>query len=190
MDEDGHPQAGFAVRRFPTVMTWACDLLLIDNLWPGNPARRSYVAADVPLDGATPIDVEQPAGACLMLSHAAMERVGGLDAGFHPAWFEDVDLCRRLRAAGFRVLYEPRARVPHAGGSSVPSLGRVRFERAWYRNMRRYAKKHHGATANLTLRGLICAGMLLRLAVSLARRDRTASQAWLAVLRDTLAFGR
>ena len=32
VDEHGRPQQGFAVRRFPTLLTWACDLLLLDNL--------------------------------------------------------------------------------------------------------------------------------------------------------------
>jgi hypothetical protein len=113
-----------------------------------------------------------------------MQRIGGLDERFYPAWFEDVDLCRRLRTAGFRVLFEPRARVPHAGGVSVPALGRVGFERAWYRNMRRYARKHHGRVTNLTLTLLVIAGMLLRLAASLLTRDRQGRRAWCAVLRD------
>jgi GT2 family glycosyltransferase len=183
--EDGAPQSGFAVRRFPALTTWACDLLLVDNVWPGNPARRRYLAADTPLDGLAPIEVDQPAGACFMVSREAMERVGGLDERFHPAWFEDVDLCRRLKAAGYGVLFEPRARVPHLGGVSVPSLGRVGFERAWYRNMRRYARKHHRAATQWALALLITIGMVLRLGVSLAARDRVARRAWWAVLRDT-----
>lgn len=186
VDADGRPQSGFTIRRFPSLATWACDLLLLDNVWPGNPVRQRYVAADISLSGTAALDVDQPAGACLMVSRDALQRIGGLDERFHPAWFEDVDLCRRLRAAGFRVLFEPRARVPHAGGVSVPTLGRVGFERAWYRNMRRYAGKHHGAMANLTLTALVTVGMLLRLAASLARRDRPALQAWFAVLGDTV----
>jgi GT2 family glycosyltransferase len=182
--EDGRPQGGFSVRRFPTLATWAADLLLIDNAWPGNPARRRYLAADLPLTGSAPVDVDQPAGACLMVSRQALERVGGLDERFHPAWFEDVDLCRRLRAEGLRVLYEPRALVPHIGGVSVTALGRKGFERAWYGNLRRYARKHHGTAANVTLTGLVAVGMLLRLAVSLATRDRQGRQAWCAVLKD------
>lgn len=186
VDDTGQPQAGFAVRRFPTVLTWAFDLLLVDNIWPTNPVRQRYRAADVPLEGPAPIDVDQPAGACLMLPRSAMARMGGLDEAFYPAWFEDVDLCRRLRDAGLRILYEPRARVSHAGGSSVSSLGRVRFERAWYRNMRRYARKHHGAVVNLTLTALICAGMTMRLCVSIVTGDRAARRAWFAVLGDLI----
>jgi GT2 family glycosyltransferase len=184
--EDGRPQRRFAVRRFPTLASWATDLLLIDDLWPGNPARRHYLAEDVPLDGIAPIEVEQPAAACLMVTRRALTHVGGLDERFQPAWFEDVDLCRRLRAAGFRVMYEPRALVRHEGGVSLRTLDRAQFARIWYRNMRRYAGKHHGRLANLLLRGLILAGMLLRTAVSSVRGDTAARATWLAVLRDTV----
>jgi hypothetical protein len=57
------------VRRLPTVATWAVDLLLIDKLWPGNPVTRRYLALDV--DDSQAIEVEQPAGACLMLRREA-----------------------------------------------------------------------------------------------------------------------
>ncbi len=183
---DGRPQRGFVLRRFPTLGSWATDLLLIDDVWPSNPVRLRYLAADVPLDGDAPRDVEQPAAACLMVSKAALSRIGGLDERFHPAWFEDVDLCRRLVAGGFLVLYEPRARVTHAGGVSLRSLPRTAFARIWYGNLRRYARRHHGGATNLALRGLIVVGMVLRLGVALLRRDTTARSAWLAVLRDTL----
>ena len=185
-DESGIPQAGFNVRRFPTLWTWAADLLLLDNLWPGNPARRRYLAADVPITGPSPLDVDQPAGACLMIGRDEFDRLGGFDEAFFPAWFEDVDFCRRARAAGLRVVYEPRARITHAGGVSVPALGRAGFERAWYRNMRRYARKHHGRLANSTLTALLLAGMSLRILACLVNGDREGRRAFTLVLRDTL----
>src|SRR5690606_20317112 len=86
---DGHPQAGFAVRRFPTLATLAVDLLLVDQLWPRNPVTMRYLAAD--LDLTIDQDVEQPAAACLLVRREAFDAVGGFDEGFHPAWFEDVD---------------------------------------------------------------------------------------------------
>ena len=54
--------------------------------------------------------------------------------------------------------------------------------------MRRYARKHHGRVANVTLTGLVCAGMLLRLAVSVATGDRPGQRAWCSVLADTLGM--
>ena len=150
--DDGRPQQGFVVRRFPTLASWATDLLLVDDLWPRNPARERYLASDIALDGDAPVEVDQPAAACLMVSRQALARVGGLDEGFSPAWFEDVDLCRRLHTAGVRVLYEPRARVQHSGGVSLRTLERAEFARIWYRNLRRYATKHHSLASAVAVR--------------------------------------
>ncbi|MCU0256094.1 MAG: glycosyltransferase family 2 protein [Vicinamibacterales bacterium] len=184
VDEDGTPQRGFTVRRFPTLASIAADLLLVDDLWPGNPVRRRYLADDVPLDGRDPLDVEQPAAACLMLRRRVFDALGGLDERFHPAWFEDVDLCRRVRAAGHRILFVPAARVVHVGGVSLRSLDRSRFARIWYRNLRRYVSLHHGPPARWLVTWLIVAGMVLRAAAGLALRQKDRRDAALDVLRD------
>jgi GT2 family glycosyltransferase len=186
---DGRSQAGFLVRRFPSLLTWASDLLLLDDLWPGNPVRRRYLALDVPLDGPAPVGVDQPAGACLLVPREVFERLGGLDEQFFPAWFEDVDFCRRLHDAGVPVLYEARAQITHIGGVSLASLDRAEFRRFWYRNLRRYARKHHGFMTNAVLRALLVTGMLLRIAVSTLTWDRPSLRTWAAVLRDALRQG-
>jgi GT2 family glycosyltransferase len=184
VDEDGTPQRGFNVRRFPTLATFAVDLLLIDHLWPDNPVSRRYLARDLPPDLA--LDVDQPAAACLMLRASVFDEVGGMDERFHPAWFEDVDLCKRIKGAGYRVRYEPRATFIHRGGVAKETLGLGAFSLAWYRNMTRYARKHHGAIGWLIVKALIVTGMLLRIAASALRGDRAATRAFAAVLRDAL----
>lgn len=181
---DGTPQAGFNIRRFPTLGSLAMDLLLIDQIWSDNPITRRYVAADLRDD--EPADVDQPAAACLMIRAAAFDAVGGMDERFHPAWFEDVDLCRRLRAAGYRIRYEPRATVAHQGGVAMRTLGLGRFSAIWYANMERYVRKHHGVAAWLLLKVLIATGMIARLLVSLLRADGAAARAYAAVLGQTL----
>jgi GT2 family glycosyltransferase len=184
--DDGSPQSGFNVRRFPTLGSFAMDLLLIDQVWPDNPWTRRYLARDLD-DGAeaAAVDVDQPAAACLMVRADAFDRVGGMDANFHPAWFEDVDFCRRLRAAGFRIRFEPRATFVHVGGVAMRTLGLGRFSSIWYANMERYVRRHHGTAGWLLLKGLIAAGMSARIAVSLLRGDGGAARAYAAVLRRT-----
>ena len=157
---DGSPQTGFNVRRFPTLGSFAMDLLLIDQVWPDNPWTRRYLARDLDRRPATPrpMDVDQPAAACLMVRAAAFDAIGGMDERFHPAWFEDVDFCRRLRAAGYRIRFEPRATFVHQGGVAMRTLGLGRFSSIWYANMERYVRRHHGTAGWLLLKGLIGAG--------------------------------
>jgi len=133
------------------------------------PARGG--PSEEPPEG-TPI--EQPAAAALALRRGVWERLGGMDPRFHPAWFEDVDLGRRLRAAGAPILYWPEARFRHRLGSTVPRLGYGRFLWIYYRNLCRYLDKHHGRRWALAARALLPVGMLLRLALLPVRRPRRA----------------
>ena len=183
---DGMPQPTYSVRRLPTLGTWAIDLLLLDHLWPDNPASRRYLALD--LDRTRTQEVEQPAAACLLVRRSAFDAVGGFDTRFHPAWFEDVDFCRRLRAAGWRIRYEANARVVHEGGVAMRALGLGSFSAIWYRNLLRYAHKHEGVLTRVLLRPLIVAGMTLRAAISLVRRRPGDARAYMRVIG--VAFGR
>ena len=80
-----------------------------------------------------------------------------------PAWFEDVDLCARLAARG-EILYWPGSVFRHAGGVSSERLGYDRFLPILYANALRYRAKHYPPGARAVYRGLLAAGMLLRLA--------------------------
>lgn len=184
VDGWGTPQSGFAVRRFPTLALLAVDLLLIDKLWPGNPVSTRYLARDVDLTVTQ--DVEQPAAACLLLRRAAFDAIGGFDEAYHPAWFEDVDFCRRLRTAGWRIRYVADAPMLHEGGGAMRSMGLGSFNQAWYRNMRRYVDRHLSTPARLAFRGLLVTGMLLRAVLSAVRGRPRDARAYLAVV--PLAF--
>jgi hypothetical protein len=118
--------------------------------------------------------VEQPAAAALALRREAFAAVGGFDAGFHPAWFEDVDLARRMKTAGLVLRYWPAAVFRHGLGSTVPRLGYGRFLWIYYRNLTRYLRKHHGPAWALAARAALVPGILIRLLLLPVRRPRRA----------------
>jgi N-acetylglucosaminyl-diphospho-decaprenol L-rhamnosyltransferase len=165
LDEDGMPARGFAYRRLPTLTSLLFEVLLVNQMWPGNPVNRSYRCLDA--DYSREQTVEQPAGACLAVTRKAWERVQGMDASFYPVWFEDVDFCARLQRSGARIVYCPAARFRHSGAHSVGQLEFRDKQMFWYQNMVRYARKHFSAVKVGILRLAICKGMLLRILVSL-----------------------
>ena len=177
---DGRPQHGWNVRRLPTPLAIVSELLLVDRVWPRNPVTVRHHALD--LDPRCAAEVEQPAGACLMIRRSSFEAVGGFDERFHPAWFEDVDLCARLRDAGARLFYLPTARFRHDGGSSVEKLSRREAAWFYYRNLLRYADKHWGGLRLVAIRVALAFGMALRAAVSLATADREGASAYGGVM--------
>ena len=182
--EDGQPQRGWNVRRFPTVASFAVELLMIDRLWPTNPVSRRQRMLDLSYDRA--LAVEQPAAACLMVRREAFDALGGMDEDFYPAWFEDVDFCRRLRAAGWQVFLVPDAVVWHRGGVARHELGSRAFALAWYRNLERYVAKHHRAAARTAVKVLIVVGMAERIAASALRGDLEGMGVYAAVARQAL----
>lgn len=160
LDESGGEQREFQLRRFPTLRTLLAEVLLIDKVFPKNRTTARYRYRDIHLDRAQRI--EQPAGAALLLRREVVDEVGPLDEQFAPAWFEDVDYCRRLAAKGRELWVVPAARAVHFGGSSLEHMPFARFADIWYRNMWRYARKWLRPAQAETLRWSIIAGMLLR----------------------------
>jgi N-acetylglucosaminyl-diphospho-decaprenol L-rhamnosyltransferase len=71
-------------------------------------ARRKYHA----VHGRSRQRVPWVTGCCLLLRRACLEDLGGLDEDYF-LYYEDVDLCRRARARGWSVWYEPGLRLTH-----------------------------------------------------------------------------
>jgi N-acetylglucosaminyl-diphospho-decaprenol L-rhamnosyltransferase len=165
LSEDGLPQKGFTVRRFPTLGNMLTEVLLVNHAWPGNPWNVRYRCLD--LDYRNAQEVDQPAGACLAVKRQAWDQVNGFDEKFYPVWFEDVDFCRRIRDRGWKIVYRPDAIFSHAGGHSVNSLAFRDRQSYWYRNLVRYFAKHHTRTQLAILRVGITIGLLLRALLSL-----------------------
>jgi GT2 family glycosyltransferase len=92
-------------------------------------ARRSVVPAELSA-GQRSLPVDWVSGACVLLRREAFDRVGGFDPVYFLYW-EDADLCRRLRAAGFTVRYQPDTWVRHTVGGSSRKAQRLAI-RAFY----------------------------------------------------------
>jgi GT2 family glycosyltransferase len=86
-------------------------------------------------------EVDFVTGAALAISRAALTRVGLLDEGFYPAYYEDVDWCYTAREAGFRVVYAPAAQLTH---HETPAAQREshKHKYALHRGRVRFVLKH------------------------------------------------
>jgi len=189
---DGAGQREFQLRRLPTLRSLATELFAFHKIFPRN--RQTAYDRYRDLDLTEPRPVEQPAAAALLLRREVFDDVGGFDERFEPAWFEDVDYCRRLAGAGKEVWVVPAARAEHEGGASLEHVSFARFTDVWYRNMWIYARKWLPAAEAEALRWLIIGGMFLRLpaaALGIAHPEVgrwRAVKAYMSVLRN--AFRR
>ncbi|MGP8243826.1 MAG: glycosyltransferase family 2 protein [Bryobacteraceae bacterium] len=169
LDARGKPQIGFMARSLPTPAALILEALVLNKIWPRNPVNRRYRGLDLPYDRECA--VEQPAGAFLMLRRAVWQELGGFDESFWPLWFEDVDLCRRMAAAGFLSYYVPEALAKHSGGHSLSRLSVEMRHFYWYRSLLHYSAKHFRALPFRAVCAAVVAGSILRaVAESLAGR--------------------
>ena len=147
---EGVPQTDFQIRPLPTGWSVIRDVLFLDELLrvvvkPFRPSGAGPLRSAASIDSnAQAVEVEQPAAAFWLLRKEAWEAVGGFDEQFRPAWFEDVDFCKRVRAAQWQIFHFPGYSVGvHQGGLALHRLGYQRFVGIYYRNLLRYLKKHH-----------------------------------------------
>jgi N-acetylglucosaminyl-diphospho-decaprenol L-rhamnosyltransferase len=169
IDTEGRPQAGFLVRSFPTTTSLLFEILLINRLLPNNPVNLRYRCWA--FDADEPAEVDQPAGAALAVRRKAFNEVGGFDERFYPLWFEDVDLCLRLKRAGGVIRYEPEVVFTHQGGHSLQALDYSDKQVYWYRNLIYYVRKNLGWWASVVIRAGLLLGLSLRALAEVANLD-------------------
>ncbi|MCA9874348.1 MAG: glycosyltransferase family 2 protein [Anaerolineales bacterium] len=145
LNADGSVQS--SRRRFPTLATAFFESTWLESMAPGSLLDRYYVR-DVP-DQQT-AEVDWVTGACMMAPSALVEAVGGLDEAYY-MYSEELDWCRRIKAAGWRIVYLPEAQIIHYEGKSSEQAvvaRHINFQQAKLR----YFRKYHSRLAASLLR--------------------------------------
>jgi GT2 family glycosyltransferase len=161
---EGAPARGNR-RRDPTLrraVMSMCGLARFESRWP------AFAGVEMPRSTAAPRveRVDAVSGACLFVPRPVFERVGGFDEAYF-LHVEDLDLCRRVRDAGYAVAIANGVPVVHAQGSS--SRHRPVFVAAHKRRgMWRYFTRYDSSARNVLLRALVWSGLWARFALSAA----------------------
>ncbi|HVQ15908.1 MAG TPA: glycosyltransferase family 2 protein [Vicinamibacterales bacterium] len=103
-------------------------------------ARRNVVVEEAVRSGASSVVVDWLSGACLLVRRDAFLAAGGFDERFFMYW-EDADLCRRLRGRGYTVRYVPAAMAVHKVGRSSQTAKRSSI-RAFHESAYLYYSTH------------------------------------------------
>jgi O-antigen biosynthesis protein len=78
-------------------------------------------------------EIDYGSAACMLIAADDFKRAGGFDAEYGIGYFEDVDLCFKLKESGLRTIYEPRSRIVHelhGSGTSDQARHRMQVNRA------------------------------------------------------------
>lgn len=138
-----------SVRRFPTLISQILILLKLHRPFPQLEPLAEYFAYD--FDYQKLQEVDQVMGAFLMTRREVLEKVGLLDENFF-IWFEEVDFCKRVKEAGWKVVYDPEVKILHHGAQSFGQVLSFRKQRIFNRSLIYYFKKHHSKIAIRILR--------------------------------------
>lgn len=131
-----------------------------------NPAGKSQLA--VAIDDTLPLQpVEAVSGALMLLPGALFQRVGGFDEGYR-LHAEDLDLCRRVRAAGGAVAVANAVRVLHVRGVSSRSRP-VFVEWHKHRGLWRYFSRFEAPQRGALVRAAVFLAIWLRFPLSVLR---------------------
>lgn len=129
-----------SVRGFPTLWRLLTEYLFLRWLAPRSRALNSFYAAG--FDHRSRRDAEFLVGAALLVRRRLLDEVGPFDASFF-MFNEEVDLCYRARAAGWRVVFWPEAEFVHVGGAST-AQNWPQMYREQLRSHLRFLAKHRG----------------------------------------------
>ena len=158
LNEDGSPQGN--ARGDPTMMTGLFGRsTLLSRLFPSaRLARRNVLIPATLQESQSAATVDWVSGSCVLVRREAFNEIGGFDERYFLYW-EDADLCRRLRNDGWSIRFRPDARVVHVGARSSRTVKPLAI-RAFHRSAYLYYATHV-AQSPWSARRWLAAGLLL-----------------------------
>ena len=133
-------------------------------------ARRNLRARELVASGVESAVVDWVMGASMLIRRDAFELAGGFDERYFLYW-EDADLCRRLRDRGYSTRYVPGAKVVHVGGASAAAAARL-ATREFHRSAYLYYSTHIVPSPWHPARWLALIGLTIRAWWRIARTRR------------------
>lgn len=152
-------------RSAPTPLVSFYQLTGLARLFPKSRHFARYNLTYLPEDQQA--DVDAVVGACLLARGTALRQVGLMDERFF-MYGEDLDLCLRVKQAGWRVVYYPAVRILHHKGRSTRKVSQ-RMIREFYRSMDLFHRKHFAPRSPFLVNLGVRLAVRLGCAVALAR---------------------
>lgn len=156
VDPNGNPYS--AARRFPTPSFLFCETTRLTFLFPQSKLFATYFYGD--RDIKTLDSVDQIEGSALVIAGQARKAVGDLDTRFF-LFFEEVDWCKRVKAAGFEIHIVQNAAVRHTRATTM-SRNFLMARVAHAESAMKYFQKYYGEDGVGRLRRWMRVGLWIR----------------------------
>ena len=136
LNSDGTLQ--LSCKSFPTAETILYNAFALDALFPRSKVFGKYDMTWFKHDSE--MEVDQPMGAALALRRSVLEQVGVFDERYF-MYFDEVDLCFRIKQAGWKIKFFPQVCVTHHWAQSTKQA-LFKMNKQWYISFKKYLVKN------------------------------------------------
>lgn len=152
-------------RSFPTPAVALSRFVGLSRFFPKSTLLGRYNLTF--LDPEKESEVDAVSGSCFMIRRPAMAQSGGFDEDFF-MYGEDLDLCHRIKSAGWKIYYTPSTQIVHFKGESAKRRP-IRSRLAFYGAMFHFSRKHVATRHSFLPSWLLYAGFLIYACMGLLR---------------------
>lgn len=155
--EDGTPHTSYH-------RGWGLGHLILWRVFPYSLVRRLYDTYARYRES----EVGFVSGACLLVRADVFREIGGYDPAYFLTVEDACDLCERIRARGYKILFSPRTEIKHLCGRSgeqVPYLSTLEG----YKGDIYHFQKHRGAFGGLLAFAIVLFACVTKMAISLLK---------------------
>jgi GT2 family glycosyltransferase len=145
LNTDGSLQR--SCKTFPTLETFVFNALFLDSFFPKSKIFGKHFMTWWNFDEVK--EVDQPMGSALMVKREVIDKVGMFDQNIF-IWFDEVDLCYRIKKSGWKIYFTPEAQIKHHLSKSFKQWKSpkqiINGALLWRKSRNYFFKKHYGSS--------------------------------------------
>ncbi|MBE0432186.1 glycosyltransferase [candidate division WOR-3 bacterium] len=161
-----NPDGSFQIasrRSFPTPWVAFCRIVWLSRIFPKSRLFGQYNVTYLDPDAEAEVDVLS--GSLMMLRKSVIDQAGYFDEDYF-MYGEDIDLCYRIKKAGWKIVYTPSTKAIHYKGESTKK-SEFSVISTFYSTMLTFVNKHFGGRYSFLLRVLLTLGIYVRAVIAL-----------------------
>jgi GT2 family glycosyltransferase len=143
LNEDGSIQ--YSCRTFPRYWDMFCELTLLSTIFSKS---KTFARWKMKYFNHNELkEVDQPMAAALLIRKNILDKVDNMDERFQ-MFFNDVDLCKKIKDNNYKIIFNPHAKIKHAKGVSIYK-DRARMIEVWNNDCIKYFEKYYNSAVKL-----------------------------------------
>ena len=158
-----------SVNTFPTLFSHILILLKLHRVLKNNKALNRYYMKN--FDYSKGHEVDQVMGSFFMTKREVFENMNNFDENYF-TWYEEVDFCKKVKNAGYKVVYFPYTQIIHYYSQSFKKELRVKKQLILTNSMRYYFKKNSGIISYLLISLFSILSLLITVLIKLIYKEK------------------